>query len=112
MKNYRILTRLMLKNMVASMNPFAQGGDDVAKKRGIGKAIALVLLSLYGIGFMLWIEIKLYNLMAAAHQPLLLPGLAILMGFATVGAVRLAVELGKAMLRGLKSLLIRTETET
>jgi hypothetical protein len=40
---------------------------------------------------------------------LVLTGLAILFGFAVVGMGRLAVMLGKAMVRGLKSLLIRKE---
>lgn len=41
-----------------------------------------------------------------------LTGLTILFGFAVVGAGRLALKLGKAMVRGLKSLLIRKEDKT
>ena len=40
---------------------------------------------------------------------LVLTGLTVLLGFVTAGAGRLAIRLGKAMVRGLKSLLIRKE---
>lgn len=40
---------------------------------------------------------------------LVLTGLTILLGFAAAGAGRLAIRLGKALVRGLKSLLIRKE---
>lgn len=63
-------------------------------------------------GFTLITKLSLPAILLAPGAALVLIGLAILMGFATVGAVRLAVELGKAMLRGLKSLLIRKEKET
>ncbi len=77
MKNYLILTRLMLKNLFASMNPFAERYADGKKKSGIAKAIILSLLALYGIGFLLWVEIQVFNLVSAANQPLMLPTLAI-----------------------------------
>ncbi len=78
MKNYLLLTRLMLKNFAASMNPFADRyADGKKKKSGAGKAILFTMLALYGIGFMLWIEIQLFNLVSAAHNALLLPTLAI-----------------------------------
>ena len=40
---------------------------------------------------------------------LVLTGLTVLLGFAAAGAGRLAIRLGKALVRGLKSLLIRKE---
>ena len=52
------------------------------------------------------------TLLLGPGAALVLAGLAILMGFVTVGAARLAVALDKAMLRGLKSLLIRKEKTT
>ncbi len=42
---------------------------------------------------------------------LVLTGLTVLLGFVTAGAGRLAIRLGKAMVRGLKSLLIRKEEQ-
>ena len=80
MKNYWILTRLMLKNSLASMNPFAQGEDDSAKKGRKGRTIGLFLLALYGVGFLIWFEIQIYNYTSMLSNPLLLPGLAILLG--------------------------------
>lgn len=78
MNNYRILTRLMIRNTLASMNPFAQSRDTGKKKGGRARAIALLLLAAYGIGFMLWIEFKMYGVAERANQPLMLPALAIL----------------------------------
>ena len=81
MKNYRILTRLMLKNTLASMNPFAERYDDDTKKKGgKGKALLLLLLALYGVGFLVWLEIQIYDILSAMGQGILLPGLAILLG--------------------------------
>ena len=82
MKNYRILTRLMLKNLVASLNPFAERYDDGKKKKGRGKgtAILLAMLAVYGIGFMIWLEIQMFNVMEAMGHREMLPGMAIMLG--------------------------------
>ncbi len=80
MKNYRILTRLMLKNTLASMNPFAQGDLDEKKKKARARGIGLLALMLYGVGFMIWFEIQIYNATSALGNELMLPGMAILLG--------------------------------
>ena len=78
MKNYWLLTRLMLKNSLASMNPFAQGDDSAKKKGGKARGLLLLVLMLYGVGFLVWFEIQIYNFTAGLSNPLLLPGMAIL----------------------------------
>ena len=51
MKQYGILTRVMLRNMLASLNPFAASYDDQRKKsRAIMRAILLCVVSLAAIG--------------------------------------------------------------
>ena len=88
MRNYWILTRLMLKNMFATMNPFKQA--NVNQKQGRAKIgavlrpVLLVLLMLMAAGFIIFIEWELFqaiNGMAAGmrlpNQELMLPGLAI-----------------------------------
>ncbi len=54
-------------------------------------------------------KIALPAILAAPGAVLILAGLAILAGFVVVGTVRLAVLLSKAVVRGIKSLLIRKE---
>ncbi len=67
-------------------------------------AIAL----LFG-GALSFTKIALPAILAAPGAVLILAGLAILAGFVVVGTVRLAVLLSKAVVRGIKSLLIRKE---
>ena len=80
MKNYWLLTRLMLKNTLASMNPLAQGDTDGKNKHSKGRVLLLMMLGLYGVGFLIWFEIQIYKVTATLNNPLLLPGLAILLG--------------------------------
>lgn len=54
-------------------------------------------------------KITLPALLAAPGAALILAGLAILAGFIVVGTVRLALIVTRALVRGLKSLLIRKE---
>ena len=67
-------------------------------------AVAGVIAAVYFI-----IKAGLPLFLLALGAALVLAGLAILFGFATAGMGRLAVKLGKAMVRGVKSLLIRKE---
>ena len=67
-------------------------------------AVAGVIAAVY---FIIKAGLPLFLLSLGAA--LVLTGLAVLFGFATAGMGRLAVKLGKAMVRGLKSLLIRKE---
>ena len=80
MKNYWLLTRLMLKNTLASMNPLAQSDTDGKNKHSKGRVLLLLMLGLYGVGFLIWFEIQIYKVTATLNNPLLLPGLAILLG--------------------------------
>lgn len=54
-------------------------------------------------------QLGLPGILLGPGAALILAGLAILTGFATVGAARLSIALGKAMLRGIKALLIHKE---
>jgi uncharacterized membrane protein len=67
-------------------------------------AVAGVIAAVY---FIIKAGLPLFLLSLGAA--LVLTGLAVLFGFAAAGMGRLAVKLGKAMVRGLKSLLIRKE---
>ena len=73
---------------------------------GLG-AVAGVIAAIYYI-----IKAGLPLFLLCLGAALVLTGLAILFGFAVKGMGRLAVKLGKAMVRGLKSLLIRKEDKT
>ncbi len=72
-------------------------------------ALALSGVAVFISGFVLLTKISLPAILLAPGAALILVGLAILLGFATIGAAKLAIALGKAMLRGLKSLLIQKE---
>ena len=74
-------------------------------------ALALGLSAVAGVVAAVYFIIKagLPLFLLALGAALVLTGLAILFGFAVAGMGRLAVMLGKAMVRGLKSLLIRKE---
>lgn len=54
-------------------------------------------------------KIALPAILAAPGAALILAGLAILAGFLVVGTARLAIALSKAVVRGIKTLLIRKE---
>lgn len=78
MKNYWILTRVMLKNMLASMNP-ANGvyADGKKKNRAAVRAVMLALLSLFAVGSVVYLEYLLFKGLSAIRMPTLLPGMAI-----------------------------------
>ena len=78
MKNYWILTRVMLKNMLASMNPMnGVYADGKKKRRAIWRAILIGLLSVGAIGSVVYVEYLIYKGLNAMRMPLLLPGMAI-----------------------------------
>ena len=92
MRNYWILTRLMLRNMVSSINPFRSGSQRTVKKgdktvvKGASpfRGIFLVLAMLVAVGFVIYIEVLMFNginslsdQMHLPSQQLMLPGLAI-----------------------------------
>lgn len=69
-----------------------------------GSAIAVLFAGVLSLT-----KIALPALLAAPGAALILAGLAILAGFVVVGTVRLALIVTRALVRGLKSLLIRKE---
>ena len=90
MKNYWILTRLMLKNMAASMNPFNGMYENGQKKRrAILRVFGIAALALYGLGFIVFLEVEIFNLIESMtaspmgmlpDQKAIVPAMAILMG--------------------------------
>ena len=95
-KNYWILTRLMLKNTLASLNPFTGMYEDAKKKKqAVMKMIGMAVLLLYAVGFVVYVEVQIFNLLSdpgrlfgeavsglLPKQTLLLPGLAIMISMA------------------------------
>ncbi len=89
MKNWWILTRVMVSNMTASMNPFNAAYDSQQKKsRAVMRAIGVAMIMLMAIGSVVYIEYLIYKVLTAPAEldlpvlPLqkqlaLLPGLAI-----------------------------------
>ena len=72
-------------------------------------ALGISAIALLFGGALSFTKIALPAILAAPGAVLILAGLAILAGFVVVGTVRLAVLLSKAVVRGIKSLLIRKE---
>lgn len=71
MKNYWILTRLMLKNLASSMNPFNGVYEDGQKKRkAIFRALGVGLLALYGLGFIVFLEIRIFGIIESVSAGL------------------------------------------
>ena len=87
MKNYGLLTRVMLRNMLVSMNPMSGNYADGKKKRTAWiRAILLGLLALGALASVIYLEYLLFKGLRYMRMPILLPGLAIFvsMMFATV----------------------------
>jgi uncharacterized membrane protein len=72
-------------------------------------ALGISAIALLFGGALSLTKIALPAILAAPGAVLILAGLAILAGFVVIGTVRLAVLLSKAVVRGIKSLLIRKE---
>ncbi|MBR6029303.1 MAG: hypothetical protein IKP40_09455 [Clostridia bacterium] len=81
MSNTLLVTRLLLRQMIAGMNPFTGSYADSKKRsRAIFRTIGIVVLLLMGIASVVYIEYLLFTLLEKVRQPLLLPGLAVLVG--------------------------------
>ncbi|MBQ8080650.1 MAG: hypothetical protein IJ240_01995 [Clostridia bacterium] len=86
MKNYLILTRLMVRNTLSSMNPFTGSyRNRKAKIGGIAKTILFGLLILGALASVVYVEYKLSEVLDSMRQRVLLPALAVL--FATAGTL-------------------------
>ena len=83
MRKYWILTRVMLKNMLASANPLnGSYADGKKKKRAMLRAGLLLLLAVGSIGSVIYVEYLIYQMLDRVRMPLLLPGLAIFLSMA------------------------------
>ena len=83
MKNYWILTRVMLKNMMSSLNPFASIYETKQKKsRAILKTLVLLLVIIGALASVIYIEYLLYKGLNRLQMKTMLPGLAIFSGMA------------------------------
>ena len=79
MKNYWILTRVMLKNMMSSLNPFASIYETKQKKsKAVLKAAVILLISLGAIGSVIYLEYLVYTGLNQMRMKEMLPGMAIL----------------------------------
>ena len=78
MKNYWLLTRVMVRNMMASMNPFTGTYENAQKRtKAIFRAAMIALLALGAIGSVIYIEYLIYQGLNYVQLPKMLPGLAI-----------------------------------
>ena len=84
MKNYWILTRVMMRNMLSSLNPFAQTATDTKKKSSLVVRALLRLLVIFGaIGSVIYLEYAISQAAGKAGLPdILLPAIAILVSSA------------------------------
>ena len=80
MKNYWILTRVMLRNMLSSLNPFAQTATDSQKKsRMVIRALLRLLVILFAVGSIIYLEYPISQAADAVGLPeIVLPAMAIL----------------------------------
>ena len=79
MRNYLILTRVMLRNMLSSMNPFAGIYTDPKKKgRAVVRSILVILIMLASLGTVIYLEYLIYTGLGRIGMPALLPALAIM----------------------------------
>ncbi|MBQ8072339.1 MAG: hypothetical protein IJ231_01095 [Clostridia bacterium] len=78
MKKYWILTRIMLRNMLFSLNPFGQTFEDEKKRsRAVTRALLRLVLVLLALGSIVFLEYEIYRGLGHIGMPMLLPALAI-----------------------------------
>ena len=83
MKNYWILTRVMLKNMMSSLNPFASIYETKQKRsRAAMKTAGLLLVMLFAVGSVIYLEYLIYLGLNQVKMKEMLPGLAIMASMA------------------------------
>ncbi len=78
MRNYRILTSFMLKNLLASLNPFASGGS--GKKGSTGKVRGgfVILAVIAALASIVFIEFEMSKALQVIRQQALLPVLSLM----------------------------------
>ena len=78
MKKYWILSRVMLKNMLASMNPMNGGYEDgKRKKKAYLRALLLGVIVLIALGSIIYLEYEIFRGLRFVRMPMMLPGVAI-----------------------------------
>ena len=107
MRNYWILTRLMLRNMLSSMNPLKQ--TDLSKLSGWPKIRAmlrpvfLVLVMLMAPAFVIFVEFEMYKGITGLAQTMRLPGQELMLpGLAIFASMTLTLVIG--LFQGLSEL--------
>ena len=79
MKNYWILARLMLKNTLAGMNPFAASQQAKSKGRSALRGIGMIVILAMAAVSVIFLEHEIFTLLRDAGQAILLPAMAILL---------------------------------
>lgn len=81
MKNYLILQRVLLKNDLMGLNPFAQSGEEKASAgKLVMRRIGVILLLLFAAGSVCFLEYELYQLFREMGMREMALGLAVLVG--------------------------------
>ena len=78
MKVYLLLTRLMLKNTLSGMNPLRQLKDG-KKGKSAAKSALLILVLLFALGSVVYLEYEVYGILRQMHQEALLPAMAFIL---------------------------------
>ena len=77
-RNTWILSRLMLKNAAAGLNPFMT--QEKSSGRSKAKGIFVILMVLMAMASMIFLELEIFSLLKKIGQPGVLPGVAIMLG--------------------------------
>ena len=81
MRNTLRVARLLIQQMLMAMNPFnVEYADQKKRNRAIVRALGVAAIILMGCGSVILLEYELWNGLRGMHQPLMLPGLAVLVG--------------------------------
>ena len=78
MKVYLLLTRLMLKNTLSGMNPLRQLKDSKKGKSAVKSAL-MILVLLFALGSVVFLEYEVYGILHQVHQEALLPAMAFIL---------------------------------
>ena len=79
MKQYLLLTKLMLKNTLAGMNPLRNLKDSGKKGKTAVKSVLMVLVLLFALGSVVYLEYEVYGVLRQLHQEALLPAMAFIL---------------------------------
>ena len=80
MKNYWLLTRVMIKTMLASMDPRNSLYTDGRKKQhAVFRSALVALTALFGLGSVIYLEYLIFQGLTLLKLPVMLPSLAILL---------------------------------